>query len=276
MTEERNLSEVELDKVKAETEKIKNETEIAKNKAAAEISRAEAEAQKFAAERDKALIEVTLFKQNAEAGRINLDQMVRQEKAALATDLFHQTYFFDQEVNDRSINACKERITYWSRTQPGCDIEIVFSSPGGSVFDGLVLYDFIQILKRPGVFADGTPRPAHRITTGALGMAASMAGILLQAGNTRYIGKEAWLLIHEISSLAWGKSSAIEDEVEFLKRIQTRVINIFLDNQKKAIDAGTCHVKPMTAAQFEKMWKRKDWWLDSDNAMKLGFVDEVR
>lgn len=260
----------------AQIAKLEAETRLIEARITAEQTKANAEASKNDAEAKKALVEVKLFEQNAQAGQLNLRQMERQEKAALAQDMFHKVYFFNDDVSERSVVACKDRLTFWSRTEPGCDIEIIFSSPGGSVFDGLVLFDFIQMLCRDGVDEQGNFRPKHNITTGTMGMAASMAGILLQAGSTRYIAREAWLMIHEISTLAWGKSSAIEDEVLFLKRVQKRVIDIFLTGQKKAIAAGTTHTKPMTVAGFEKEWKRKDWWLDSDEALKLGFVDEVR
>ena len=102
-----------------------------------------------------------------------------------------------------------------------------------------------------------------------------MAGILLQAGNVRYMGKEAWILIHEISSIAWGKASAIEDEAAFLKRIQSRIIDIFMNGVNQAIANGTAS-KPLTRKRIEEGWKRKDWWVDADEALKYGLVDEIR
>lgn len=277
------------------TEEI--EASVARSQAEAVKFLAEAEAARVTAESTKTKLEVEtrtlaagLIKAEADAqsavsalkgNEINLRQMERQEEAALATDLFHQIYFFTDDVNERSVHAAIDRLAYWHRTRknpltnpdgtpharPGqpCDIEIVFSSPGGSVFEGFVLFDFIQELKRQG----------HFITTGTLGMAASMAGILLQVGDVRYCAKEAWLLMHEISTLAWGKSSIIEDEVEFVKRIQKRVISIFLDGNTRALHNGTA-TKKLTRIEFEKSWKRKDWWADSDEALKLGFVDQIR
>jgi ATP-dependent Clp protease protease subunit len=146
-----------------------------------------------------------------------------------------------------------ERLAYWSRTEPGCAIELIFTSPGGSVIDGMALFDFIQQLRRAG----------HFITTRALGWAASMAGILLQAGDKRVMAKESYVLIHEISTGAVGKIGEIEDEVKFVKKIQGRILDIF---------AARANVK---REYFAKHWKRQDWWLDSDEALKIGIIDEV-
>ena len=51
-------------------------------------------------------------------------------------------------------------------------------------------------------------------------MAASMAGILLQAGDTRWVGHQAWVMIHRAAFGAWGKTHEIEDEVEFVKELK--------------------------------------------------------
>jgi ATP-dependent protease ClpP protease subunit len=127
------------------------------------------------------------------------------------------------------------------------------------------LFDFIMELRREN----------HYITTAARGYAASMGGILLQAGSKRVMGKEAYILIHEVSTWAGGKVGEIEDEYLFLKKISERVVGIFADRAKEAGANGTAS-KPITKAQIEKNWNRKDWWLDSAEALRLGIVDELR
>ena len=149
----------------------------------------------------------------------------------------------------------------WSRLHPSSDIEVVFTSPGGSVYQGLALVDHLRSLSRRG----------HRIITGCEGFAASMAGILLQAGDLRWIGKESYILIHEISTLAYGTVSDIDDNVARLKRVQDRVIKLFLD---RATQAGAETL--LTPSQFRTKWRKTDWWLDSDESAQYGFVDEVR
>lgn len=185
---------------------------------------------------------------------VELRAFERSELMELSKDKYHHLFPFFRPVDDSSVANCMEMLSFWSRTEPWCDMEIVFNSPGGGVLAGLALFDFIRSLSVAG----------HSITTHTLGHAASMAGILLQAGDTRVMGKESWLLIHEISFGAVGKIGEIEDTTEWVKGMQKRVLNIFAERSK------------MTVAQIEKKWKRTDWWLNSDEALKLGLIDEVR
>lgn len=172
----------------------------------------------------------------------------------LASDQYHNVYQFTSEVSSSSVGSCISALTHWSRLRPGCDIEVIFNSPGGAVIPGMALFDFLLDLRAK----------EHKLTTVALGHAASMAGILLQAGEQRVMGREAWLLIHEIQFSAIGKIGEIEDTTEWVKKIQKRVLTIFASRSR------------MTVAQLEKKWKRTDWWLDSAEALRLGIVDEVR
>ena len=139
----------------------------------------------------------------------------RQEE--LAAHKYHHVYFFKGAVTDDSADKCMSQLTQWMRNEPGCDIEIIFNSPGGSVTAGLALWDHIQFVRA----AD------HKVTTSTIGMAASMAGILLQAGDTRVMGKESWLLIHQASFGTQGSFGEVEDTVKWIERIQERILDIF-------------------------------------------------
>ena len=146
------------------------------------------------------------------------------------------------------------KLTQWHRKDPECAIEVIFSSPGGSIIDGFELFDFLQDLRAQG----------HHITTGSLGMAASMAGVLLQAGDSRWIGHQSWMMIHRAAFGAIGKTYEIEDEVELVKRIEDRILDIFSSRSK------------LSQSQLRKNWDRKDWWIDADECLVLGLVDEIR
>ena len=209
---------------------------------------------KLNAEADHAEAEAQIARAQAIAAEIGQRDLERKETDYLAGNKFHHVYAFNDAVGSSSVGACISQLNIWSRTEPGCDIEIIFNSPGGSVIDGMALYDYFQTLRRAG----------HKLTTVTYGMAASMAGILLQAGDVRVIGAESYVLIHEISTMAIGKIGDLEDVVEFCKKIQKRVIDIFATRSNKP------------ASYFEKHWRRKDWWLSSDECVKIGIVDEVR
>ena len=95
-------------------------------------------------------------------------------------------------------------------------------------------------------------------------MAASMAGILLQAGDVRWIGHQCWLMIHRAAFGAFGKTFEVEDEVKFIKRIEKRIVDIFTTRSN------------LTAQKIKRNWDRKDWWIDADECLELELVDEVR
>jgi ATP-dependent Clp endopeptidase proteolytic subunit ClpP len=235
------------------------------NKHNAEAGKFEAEQLYFKAEAAKAEAEAAQALCSLKDQEIDLRQKERIEKELLALDTYNYTYRFSSAVDDGSVKTCIDKLTFWHRTAPETDIEVVFNSPGGSVFAGMDLFDYIIQLRGEG----------HAITTHTRGYAASMGGILLQAGTKRVMGKEAYILIHEVSTWAGGKVGEIEDEYNFLKKISERVVGIFAERAKEAGQNGTAS-HPITAAQVRKNWNRTDWWLDSAEALKLGIVDELR
>lgn len=91
-----------------------------------------------------------------------------------------------------------------------------------------------------------------------------MAGILLQAGDERWLGHQSWILIHRAAFGAIGKTFEIEDEVAWIKRIEQRIITIFTSRST------------LTSLRIKRNWDRKDWWIDADEALELGLVDAVK
>jgi ATP-dependent protease ClpP protease subunit len=153
------------------------------------------------------------------------------------------------------VASCITTLTRWSRIDPGCAVTIIFTSPGGSVVDGLALFDFLMELREKG----------HYITAITRGYAASMAGILLQAADKRVIGKESWVLIHEISGGMMGSFGELEDRLKWIEKVQSRILDIFTARSEGK----------KTRDEFEAAWHRTDFWLDSDSALAWGVVDEV-
>ncbi len=132
------------------------------------------------------------------------------------------------------------------------------NSPGGSVIDGMALYDHIVAHSKRG---GGT----HEITIIVRGFAASMGGILLQAADKRVCGPEAYVLIHKISTMTGGSLDDIEDEVKLLKLMTSRVEDIFCSRSGGKLSKTI----------LRRNWTRRDWWLDSTSAKRLGVVDAI-
>ena len=233
---------------------------LKEKKALAEIKHLEAQKAKEDSEARLNTAEAQKAEAEVRSYQIDLEKKEKEYEAVKAGDIYNRVFYFADSVNAKSVKACMDRLTYWNRTDPGCDIQIIFNSPGGDVVDGMALFDYIQVLRRQG----------HTVTTTTLGYAASMAGILLQAGDKRQMGKEAWVLIHEASFGAVGSYGEVEDRLKWVEKVQERILDIFA-TRAAASDAPS----PMTRAQIKKNWHRKDWWLSSDDCLKYGFVDEV-
>jgi len=229
------------------TQRTKEEKQANVEKIKAETEKAQAESRKVKAEALSAEIK-------AQREQVELEKLIKAENKLKASDAENNVYRFNGEVDKASVIKCRSKLTQWSRMNPNCEMEIVFASPGGRITAGFELFDYIQQLRSSG----------HKIITGSLGMAASMAGVLLQAGEKRWIGHQSWILIHRASFGAIGKSFEIEDEVAWIKRIENRIINIFASRSS------------LTSLKIKRNWDRKDWWINADEALDLGLVDEIK
>lgn len=212
----------------------------------AEAARHDAEALKFAAEAR----EISAAADKAVLEALEAEEAYTEKHAA---NKYHHVYRLMTEVNSASVKACVEQLDVWSRTDPACTVRVIFNSPGGSLVDGMALWDYFQSLRAKG----------HRLETHTEGMAASMTGILLQAGDVRSMGRESYLLIHEVQAGMMGSFGELSDRMEWLKIVQGRILDIF---------AYRSH---LTKAQIKTRWTRTDWWIDSEEALKLGLVDHV-
>ena len=248
----------ETRKVEAETARIQLDLEAAAEIRALNLELVQAQVQQQQAFARSA-------SNNERMSAIGAASVEREEQERLASDEYNHVYRFNAEVNDITVRYCMQRLALWTRTDPTCKIEIIFSSPGGSVISGNVLFDYIIELREKG----------HEITTSTMGMAASMAGILLQAGTTREMHRHAWVLIHEITSFAVGKVGEMEDELQFIKRLQEKALDIFAVRCAEAKVNGTAK-HPLTRNQIARHWKRKDWWVSAEECLDYGLVDRLR
>lgn len=219
----------------------------------AEEEKTRAEARKFHGEAVKAEAEARKATAEAQAAELDLDKKRYEDSKRLAGDEHHHIYRLIGEVTGSSVKSCIDQLQTWHRLDPVCPLTLILQSPGGEIISGMALWDFLVELRASG----------HHLTTIARGYAASMAGILLQAGDVRVMGAESWLLIHEASFGAGGSMGQVEDTVDWVKAIQKRILGIFAARSQ------------LSARQIEGRWKRKNWWLDSDEALKLGFVDAI-
>ena len=246
MAPDRPLTPQELDKIQAEADEIRARTRRQEETAAAEVAKNVAEARKFEAQAIQAEYE-------AASAEIELARTQHKREKELAQDEFHKVYRFHGVVKEDSVKACIATLSTWNRVAPKCPITLVINSPGGSIVDGFALWDFLTELRSEG----------HELTTIARGYAASMAGVLLQAGDKRIMGPTATLLIHEAQFGAFGSFGEVEDTMDFVKKLQDRILDIFAERSK------------LSKRQIKAKWRRKNWWMLPSEALKFGFVDEI-
>lgn len=202
---------------------------------------------------------------NAENARISTEATQRQEQLAKSAHHLHHEFHFIAGVHEESVEACVSQMAIWHRQDPTCPMTIKIDSPGGSVIDGMHLFDEITAYSLRKWDTRDIPKGTHPTTMIVRGYAASMAGILLQSADTRVVGPEAFLMIHEIATFTRGKIGEIKDEVKFLDKISQRVVDIFVRRAAGKI----------TEEKFKEGWNRQDWWLTSEEALELGFVDKI-
>lgn len=195
----------------------------------------------------KLRLEIAQLTQQVEVNGIGL------ERARASADAARVLTFYGEVSPPMVLDAMTE-LGRWARRDPGDPIRLIFNSPGGTVWDGLALFDYLLELRSLG----------HVVETVALGRAASMGGILLQAGTTRVMGANAWMLIHEVSSGTYGSTSEMEDDLAFTRQLQDRCAELLAARSA------------LSVRQIKARWKKKDWWLSAAQALELGFVDLVR
>jgi ATP-dependent Clp endopeptidase proteolytic subunit ClpP len=198
---------------------------------------------------------VDLRTKKAVARKAEVEATNAERLAALAAadDMQNGSYTFYQGVMDDTVRSAITDLNKLSRMNQKKPLFITINSPGGSVLAGLALYDHIRELSERG----------HHITVKVRGMAASMGGILLQAGDTRVVGPEALVLIHEVSAGTAGNITQMENRLNFSKQLWDKLAVILAKRSK------------MTPDEIKVKCKNFDWWLDAKEAVELGFADKI-
>ncbi len=247
-----------LERLRARVELTQYEISMAKHavdmaRIAVDVTKIETERLASIAERHKI---ATMQEKNAiEMSKLRMDIKKQEHEETLndAKSSNALVYSFYSAVYEDTVSNAVKTIDEWSRVHPGKDINIQLTSPGGSVMDGLALYDFLRSLSARG----------HKIIVTCFGECASMGSILLQAGDERKMGENSYIMLHEVSYINWGKTSEHEEELAFVNILQNRLMSIL------------CARSKLTPKILKEMWRKKDIWIDSKKSLKLGLVDSI-
>jgi ATP-dependent Clp protease protease subunit len=159
--------------------------------------------------------------------------------------------FMGYPINDEVANIVTAQLLFLESTDRTRDIQMYINSPGGSVYSGLGMYDTMQYI---------TPD----VSTICIGMAASMAAVLLCAGTKgkRTALKHSRLMLHQPSGAIGGQASDIDITVQEIRKIKKNLYDIISNHTGKSVK------------QVEKDCDR-DYWLTSEESKEYGLVDEV-
>ncbi len=158
--------------------------------------------------------------------------------------------FLGEDVNEHSMNLCIMQMLFLDREDPHMPIEFYINSPGGSVVDGLALYDVMHTISAP-------------VNTTCVGTAASMGAILLCGGTgTRSALPNSRIMIHQVSSGARGKSADLRIQMAETDKLENILFQILADKTGK------------TLKQIAKDCDR-DYYLSSEEAKTYGLIDSV-
>ena len=159
--------------------------------------------------------------------------------------------FLGTPIDDQVSNAIIAQLLYLDREDPERDINLYINSPGGVITAGLAIYDTMHLV-RPNV------------STMCVGMAASMATVLLCAGASgkRYALPNSTIHMHQPISGAQGQASDIEIAAREIMRMQ--------DKMRKIISSHTNQPYDKVANDTDR-----DYYLNSDEAQEYGLIDEV-
>ena len=159
--------------------------------------------------------------------------------------------FIGTPIDDHVANLVVAQMLFLQMEDAKKDINIYINSPGGSVTAGLAVYDTMQF-----VTCD--------VKTYCMGIAASMAAILLCAGTKgkRYALPNSDIMIHQVSGGAQGAASDVERQVEFMFKLKKRL------NQILSLHTG----RPVEQVTKDA---DRDYYMSAEEAREYGLVDEV-
>jgi len=159
--------------------------------------------------------------------------------------------FLGAPINDAVANTIIAQLLFLESENSKKDIKLYINSPGGSVTDGLAIYDTMQYIKCD-------------VSTIAVGMAASMAAVLLTAGarGKRLALPNSEMLLHQVMGGAEGQATDIKIKAEQILKIKERLNKIL-----------TKH----TGQNIKKIENDsdRDYYITAQEAVKYGLIDKV-
>lgn len=159
--------------------------------------------------------------------------------------------FLGEPISDHTANIVIAQLLFLDAENSGQDIKFYINSPGGSVSAGLAIYDTMQYIKSP-------------VSTICIGMAASMASVLLAAGEPgkRFALPNSEVMIHQVMGGAEGQASDVKIHAEHILKTKDKMNKILATHTGQKI------------ATVEKDSDR-DYYMSAEEAKNYGIIDKI-
>lgn len=159
--------------------------------------------------------------------------------------------FLTGEIDDAMANTIVAQLIFLEGKNPDKDIYMYINSPGGSVTAGMAIYDTMQYIKCD-------------VSTICIGMAASMAAVILSSGakGKRICLPHSEVMIHQPLGGTQGQASDIEIHAKHIQKTRETLNKILSDNTGKDLETITKDTD-------------RDNFLDAKQAQKYGLVDKI-
>jgi len=159
--------------------------------------------------------------------------------------------FLGGPINDGAANTVIAQLLFLEHEDPKKDIKLYINSPGGSVTAGLAIYDTMQYIKPD-------------VSTICVGIAASMAAVLLSAGKKgkRVALPNSEVLLHQVMGGVEGQAVEIEITAKHIVRMKEQLNQILSKHTGQSL------------SKIEKDTDR-DFWLTAGEAREYGLVDDI-
>ncbi len=159
--------------------------------------------------------------------------------------------FLGEEVNATTASLVVAQLLYLEAQDPDKEIQFYINSPGGSVTDGMAIYDTMQYIKCD-------------VSTICIGMAASMGAFLLSSGTKgkRLALPNAEIMIHQPSAGTQGQITDMAIHLKRLEIIKKRMNHILSENTGKPLEIVTADCE-------------RDNFMSAEEAVEYGLIDKV-
>ena len=159
--------------------------------------------------------------------------------------------FLGTPINDQVANLIIAQLLFLEREDPDKGINLYINSPGGVISAGLAIYDTMNLIK-------------SQVSTICIGMAASMATILLSGGEKgkRYVLPNSTVHMHQPMGGAQGQATDIEIAAREIIRLQDKIRTMLSEN---------------TGQTYDKIARDtdRDYYLTAEQAVEYSLVDEI-